>query len=42
MWEIMKAIATLINSVGAGVIANYISMNIGKWLGGSLTGTKKH
>ncbi len=38
--EIIKAIFALLNSVGAGVIANYISGNIGKWLGGSAG--KKH
>lgn len=32
MWELFKAIISLANSVGAGVIANYIYSNIRKWL----------
>lgn len=41
MLEIVKGIITLLNAVGTGVIANYISENIGKWLG-SGSADKKH
>ena len=40
MMEVIQGIIALLNSVGAGVIANYISKNIGKWLDGSAG--KKH
>lgn len=41
MLELAKAIISLLNAVGAGVIANYISDNISKWLGSGSAG-KKH
>ena len=42
MWELAKAVISLLNSVGVGVIANYISKNIDKWLDRCSTGKKKH
>lgn len=42
MWELAKAIISLLNSVGVGVIAHYICKGIDKWLDRSLTGKKKH
>lgn len=41
MSELAIAIITLLNSVGAGVIANYISNNIGKWLDNGSAGKHK-
>ena len=41
MLELAKAIISLLNAVGAGVIANYISENINKWLSSGSAG-KKH
>lgn len=35
MLEIIQGIIALLNSVGVGVIANYISKIIDKWLDGS-------
>lgn len=39
--ELAKAIISLLNAVGTGVIANYISENINKWLSSGSAG-KKH
>ena len=35
MLEIIQGIIALLNSVGVGVIANYISKRLDKWLDGS-------
>lgn len=32
MWELLYAVIKTMNSIAAGVIANYISKIIGKWL----------
>lgn len=40
--ELIQGIINLLTSVGAGVIANYISVNVGKWLDSWSAGNKKH
>ena len=40
MQELIKSIISILNSVGVGVIANYISENISIWLGGGSAGKK--
>ena len=35
MLEVIQGVIALLNSVGVGVIANYISKHLDKWLDGS-------
>lgn len=41
MWEIISSTISILNSIGVGVIANYISRNLDKWLDGR-SANKKH
>ena len=38
VWEIANALINLLNAVGVGVIANYISKRIDKWIDSDSSG----